>query len=124
MQLFIFEHRGEHPISRRRFFMRLVRNGGVALGVVVVSLAAGTVGYHWLGKLAWIDAFLNASMILGGMGPVGDITTAAGKLFAALFALYAGVIFLVIAAIMLTPVFHRVLHRFHWEAEKPGAGSR
>jgi hypothetical protein len=121
MQLFIFEHRGERPISRRRFFMRLAQNGGVALAVIVVSLVVGTAGYHWLGPMAWIDSFLNASMILGGMGPVGDIPTSAGKVFASLFALYAGVIFLVIAAVMLTPVFHRVLHRFHWDAKSaPG----
>lgn len=68
----------------------------------------------------WIDAFLNACMLLGGMGPVGDLPNDASKLFASLFALYSGLVFLILAALLLTPVFHRVLHRFHWEAKQRG----
>jgi len=73
------------------------------------------VGYHWFESLPWVDSFLNASMLLGGMGPVDMPQTESGKLFAGFYALYAGMLFLVLAAILLAPVFHRVLHRFHLE---------
>ena len=73
------------------------------------------IGYHWLAHQSWVDAFLNTSMLLGGMGPVGDLPNDTAKIFAGLFALYAGLLFLVVAILLLTPVFHRVLHRFHWE---------
>ena len=78
----------------------------------------GTLGYHVFAGKPWIDAFLNAAMLLGGMGPVGDIEGTSGKLFAAGFALYSGLVFLVAAGLMLAPVVHRVLHKFHWEAER------
>lgn len=81
------------------------------------SLAIGIAGYHWIAGFGWIDALLNASMLLGGMGPVGDLTNDAAKLFASAFALYSGIVFLVLAGLVLGPVFHRVLHRFHWEAD-------
>jgi len=77
------------------------------------------VGYHWIARLSWVDAFENASMLLGGMGPVGEISTDAGKIFSGLYALYAGVIFLAVTALMLAPVVHHVLHRFHWEMNRP-----
>jgi len=77
--------------------------------------AAGTVGYHVIAGFSWVDSFLNASMLLGGMGPVGDLPNDSAKLFASVFALYSGLLFLVAAGLMLAPVFHRVLHRFHWE---------
>ena len=75
-------------------------------------------GYRYYERLPWLDAFLNAAMLLGGMGPVEDPQTAGGKLFAGLYALYAGPVFLVATAIILAPVVHRVLHKFHWEAPK------
>jgi hypothetical protein len=75
-------------------------------------------GYRYYERLPWLDAFLNAAMLLGGMGPVEDPQTAGGKLFAGLYALYAGPVFLVATAIILAPVVHRVLHKFHWEATK------
>jgi hypothetical protein len=124
MDIFRFEHRGQPPLSTRRFLARLARHGGVAVAVIAVSLAVGVAAYHWLAGFGWLDAFLNASMILGGMGPVGDIRSASGKVFASLYALYAGVVFLVVAALMLSPVFHRVIHRFHWDADQPGSGRR
>ena len=117
MHVFKFEHRGQPPISRRAFLLRLVRLGGLAGTIIVGSLAIGMAGYHWLGGFEWIDAFLNAAMILGGMGPIGDLKRSPAKIFAGLYALYAGIVFLVVAATMLTPVFHRVLHRFHWDAD-------
>lgn len=112
------EHRGQPPVSRRRFIGRMLRQGGYAAGLLGVSLLIGTAGYHWLAPTSWTDGFLNAAMLLGGMGPVGDIDRTAGKWFAAFFALYAGMLFLVITALLLTPVFHRVLHRYHWEADR------
>src|SRR5579872_1312260 len=117
MNFFEFEHRGQPPLGMRAFLMRMVQHGGLATTIVVGSLAIGMAGYHWLAGFRWVDAFLNAAMILGGMGPVGDLETSAAKIFAGVYALYAGMVFLVAAAIILTPVFHRVLHRFHWDAE-------
>ena len=101
---------------RRRFRSHLAQNAGIAGIALTVSLAAGMAGYHWLAPMSWIDAFVNASMLLGGMGPVDDPKTDEGKLFAGFYALYAGLVFLVVAGVLLAPVVHRVLHRFHWEA--------
>lgn len=112
-----FEHKTDPPLPRRAFFARLARHGGYAAMLTAASLLIGMSGYHWIAGQSWVDSFLNASMLLGGMGPVGVLTNTAGKVFAGLFALYAGVIFLFVAAIMLAPVFHRVLHKFHWERE-------
>lgn len=111
----MYEHRTAPLLSRRRFSLRLLQHGGAALAAMIVSLAVGTVGYHILGELRWVDAFENASMILGGMGPVDPIGSTAGKLFASCYALYSGVVFLVIAGLLFAPVFHRLLHRFHLE---------
>mgnify|MGYP001417837953 FL=1 len=74
-------------------------------------------GYHTLVNLPWVDAFLNASMLLGGMGPIDPPTTSAGKLFAGIYALYAGLVFLVGVGVFLAPVIHRILHRFHWNED-------
>jgi ABC-type Fe3+ transport system permease subunit len=116
----MFEHRRQRPISRRRFVGRLLHSAAYAGGLVGGSLVIGTAGYHWLGGQGWIDSLLNAAMLLGGMGPVGDLPSTAGKLFAAGFALYAGMVFLIVAGLLLTPLFHRVLHLFHWEADAKG----
>jgi hypothetical protein len=86
---------------------------------VVFSLVIGMIGYHWVAHLPWIDAFQNSAMLLGGMGPVGEVHNTAGKIFAGVFALYAGLVFLAISALVLTPVFHHALHRFHWDVEHP-----
>ena len=96
-----------------RFLRRLLSHFSLALALTVFSLALGTVGYHFLAGAAWVDAFLNASMLLGGMGPVGDIATTAGKLFASFYALYAGLMFITVSGIVLSPILHRVLHKFH-----------
>ena len=113
-----FEHRKQPPVSRQHFVQRLARHGGYALAIVGVSLVVGAGGYHWLAHFSWVDSVLNAAMLLGGMGPVGDLPEDAAKLFAAGFALYSGLVFLVVAGLVLGPVFHRVLHRFHWEADR------
>ena len=115
----MYEHRSQPLISQREFVRRLGLNGSYALVVIVVSLAVGMVGYHWLAHQSWVESFLNTSMLLGGMGPIGDLPSDAAKIFAGLFALYAGLVFLVVAILLLTPVFHRVLHHFHWEINAP-----
>ena len=107
------EHARAPLLPRRRYLRRLLRNLAVASGLVAGSLGIGTAGYHVFCRLAWIDAFLNAAMILTGMGPVDRIETAAGKIFAALYALFSGVAFLSIAAVLFAPAIHRFLHRFH-----------
>jgi hypothetical protein len=119
--IFRYEHRGQRPLSTRRFVARLAQHGGVAAALIGVSLLVGLAAYHWLAGFGWVDSFLNAAMILGGMGPVGDIHSTSGKVFAGLYALYAGVVFLVVAALMLTPMFHRMIHRFHWDADAEAA---
>ena len=111
----MFEHRNQRLASSRTYRRRLVQSGTVGLITIVVSLAVGMAGYHWLESLEWLDAFVNASMLLSGMGPLHNPETAAGKLFAGIYALYSGFAVLVIAAIMFAPVVHRILHRFHIE---------
>src|SRR5689334_16796349 len=102
------------PMAPARVFAaHLARNGLIAASIVVVSLSAGAVGYHVLEHLPWLDAYLNASMILTGMGPVDRPATDGGKLFATLYALFCGLVFLFTAALLLTPVIRRVLHRLH-----------
>ena len=117
-----YESHDQPPLSRRAFYRRMLRHGGVVGILVAGSVVLGTAGYHWLGEARWIDAFLNACMLLGGMGPVGEIPNAAGKIFAALFALYAGLVFLVSATIIITPVVHRLIHRMHWDSAHGGRG--
>lgn len=85
--------------------------------LVVGSLGAGMAGYQYFESLAWRDAFLNAAMLLGGMGPVNAPQTPGGKLFAGIYALYAGLAFLIVAGILFAPVVHRLLHLFHWDRE-------
>ena len=114
------------PLSRPAFRLRMLRHGGLAILVVVVSLGIGMAGYWYFepeGVHDWRDAFLNAAMLLGGMGPVHQPKTDAGKVFAGLYALYAGLVFLVIVALLFAPILHRLLHRFHWgesEARRKG----
>lgn len=95
------------------FLGRIASHAALALGLLGLSLAMGVLGYRYLAGLPWIDALLNAAMILGGMGPVGNIDSTAGKLFASLYALYCGVAFLAISAVLIAPFAHRLLHRFH-----------
>ena len=109
----MFEQRTEPLLSRRAFLLREARFGAVALSLILGSLIAGILGYHYFESLSWIDALVNASMILGGMGPVNELKTTAGKLFASFYALYSGIIFLVIAGLFFAPILHRILHSFH-----------
>jgi len=102
-------------LSRAKFARRLLVHIAAAMALLIVSLFSGMLGYVRFEHLSWIDAFLNAAMLLGGMGPVNPPLTDAGKLFAGMYALYAGLVFIVSAALLLTPLIHRLLHRFHWE---------
>jgi hypothetical protein len=113
-----FEHRHEPlaPLSVLRW--RLARSAMTAFVVLGLWLAVGTVLYHWLGGLGWIDSIYNASMIAGGMGPVDPIHSVAAKLFASAYAVLSGALLLVGVSILLTPLFHRVLHEFHVEADE------
>ena len=107
----------KHPLLPRLYFIRRMSlHFAAALGVVCVSLLIGMTGYVRLERLSWLDAFLNAAMLLGGMGPVESPQTPGGKLFAGVFALYAGLVFLVVASLVLAPVIHRILHKFHLQA--------
>jgi len=108
-----WERRHQPLLPRRQFILRLGRWSAIAFAVVVVSLTIGICGYHFLEKLPWIDALLNAAMILGGMGPVDRIKTDAGKLFASFYALYSGLALISVAGLLLAPVVHRFLHKFH-----------
>ena len=104
------------PVYRRR----MLTSAGLAAATLGVSLAIGIAGYHWWGGLGWLDALVNASMILGGMGPVDPITRPSGKWFAAAYALYSGVALLTSVGILFTPAVHRLLHRFHIEEGDTG----
>jgi uncharacterized membrane protein len=115
-----FEPRSQPPIPRSQFYKRLAHHGRYALVLVLFSLGIGMAGYHWLGERSWVDSFLNASMIMSGMGPVGDFPNDRSKIFAGLYALYSGLVFLVVAVLLMTPVFHRLMHKFHWEDPKDG----
>ena len=108
-----WERRHQPLLPRAQFILRLGRWVGIAIAVVVISLAGGMCGYHFLEKLPWMDALLNASMILGGMGPVDPIKTGAGKIFASFYALYSGLAIISVAGLLLAPVVHRFLHKFH-----------
>ena len=110
------ERRAEPVIPTHRFIMRLAHSGIIAVLLIALSLFVGMVGYHVLEDLSWMDGFLNASMILGGMGPVNVPITFGGKLFAGLYALYCGLAVLLVAGVILAPVAHRVLHTFHMES--------
>jgi hypothetical protein len=105
-------------VSRRLFLRRVTRNAVAAGAFLAFSLAVGTVGYHHFGNIGWLDGFLNASMILTGMGPVDKMESAGGKLFAAFYALYSGVGFLTTVVVLLAPIHHRLLHKFHLDAEE------
>lgn len=114
---FRYERRHQRPLPRRHFIRRFLAHVALTLALGAVSLVIGMAGYHHYEHLGWMDAFLNASMLLGGMGPVNTPQSDAGKLFAGGYALYSGMVFLIAFGIILAPMFHRVLHRFHWEEE-------
>ena len=111
----MYESKSQTPATRTHFIRRLFLQIIWAVVLLVFSLMIGMTGYVVFENLSWVDAFLNTAMLLGGMGPVNPPQTVGGKLFAGFFALYAGLVFIVSAALLFTPVFHRLLHHFHWD---------
>jgi hypothetical protein len=112
----MYEKRVETVAPARVFARRVARHTAIAGLLVAGSLALGMAGYHGLEGLPWLDAFVNAAMLLGGMGPVDPLHTSAGKLFAGCYALYCGLVVIVAAGLLLAPFVHRMLHRFHLDA--------
>ncbi len=124
----MFEHRHESLLPRPLFYWRLFKFGLLSFGLAAGSLFLGIVGYRLLEGMSWLDAFVNAAMILGGMGPVTELHTRAGKFFAGCYALYCGLVVIISVGILIAPVFHRFLHHFHLDVERedgragPGKG--
>lgn len=115
-----FEHRSQPVVSGEHFRRRLTRNAMAAGALIAGSLAVGMVGYRVTEGYTWIDAYLSASMILSGMGPVGEVRTTAGKLFAGTYALYSGLVVVFSASLVLAPLVHRFFHRLHVDSEETG----
>jgi hypothetical protein len=115
----MFEHHSAPLLPRQVFLRRMARHGGFALVLLTVSWAGGAAGFHALAGQPWIDAQLNAAMLLGGMGPIGEIQTDGGKVFASFYALYAGLVFIAVGAVLLAPIAHRLLHKFHVAEDRP-----
>lgn len=114
----MYEHKAHQPIPRKRFVKRVLLHIAAALVLLLFSLLLGMAGYEYFERLPWRDAFLNSAMLLGGMGPVNAPQTDGGKVFAGLYALYAGLAFLIGAGVVFTPILHRVMHKFHWEEDR------
>jgi len=112
-RLLRYEHHSQPVLSRTQFVKRILGHIFLAFSLLVISLGIGVLGYHYSAGLSWLDALMNAAMILGGMGPVNVIAYDSGKLFATFYALYAGVAFLAISAVLIAPFAHRLLHRLH-----------
>lgn len=115
-KLLDYEARKQPLASRRRFVSRVAVSMLVVLAIIGVSLLGGMLGYAHFEGMSWLDAFVNAAMILSGMGPVEPLKTEAGKLFAGCYAIYSGLIVILITGIVLAPIAHRILHRFHVDA--------
>lgn len=116
--MFNLEHKKSRLATKKQFRNRLVKATMLSVVIFVVSLTIGVVGYHSLAGLPWTDSFLNASMILGGMGPVDTLTEKGAKLFAGCYALFSGVAFISSMAIFITPILHRFLHKFHLDSSE------
>jgi len=110
-----FERHGQPVASRRKFAGRMAIAIGLWMFLTVVGLTIGIAGYAGFEGMSFVDAFVNAAMILSGMGPMGELKTTAGKIFAGLYAIFSGLIIIVATGFVLAPIFHRVLHRFHVE---------
>lgn len=109
----MYEASKQRLASRRQFYKRLINNFLAGLLIILCSLTIGIIGYKYTEDMPWIDAYVNASMILSGMGPVSELKTFAGKAFAGTYALFSGIVFLIVIAVILAPLFHRFLHKFH-----------
>ncbi len=112
-----YETKHEALLSRTDFWLRVSRNSAFTLLLIALSLLVGMCGYHFLEQQSWLDAFVSASMILAGMGPVSPLETVGGKLFASCYALYSGLALVLLSGLLIAPVLHRAFHRFHLEDE-------
>ena len=113
----MYEHKRQPLLPKPIFIRRVLKNSATGSALIAGSLGIGVLGYHFLVNLSWLDALLNASMILTGMGPIDPIKTVVGKLFASAYALFSGIMFLSVAGLLLAPVAHRFFHKFHLEME-------
>jgi hypothetical protein len=111
----VLEHHRQPVAPLGVFILRIAKSVSIAFFIVAIALSIGVLAYHYIENFPWVDAILNAAMILGGMGPVGELHTTSGKLFASAYALFSGLIFMIVAAILFAPILHRFLHRFHLE---------
>lgn len=111
----MFEHRRQKIAPANVFIRRLAAYVGIAILLILAALFIGIAGYHWLAGLGWVDSLLNASMILGGMGPVNSLTSTNAKIFASLYALFSGLVFIAVMGIVFSPIVHRMLHKFHFD---------
>ena|SRR5437763_13493364 len=114
----MYERRTDRLLTPVQFARRVIRHFGYSVLATAIALGAGVVGYHVLAGLGWIDALLNASMILGGMGPVDQLKTDGAKIFASLYALFCGLVFIGVLGLLLAPFIHRVMHRLHMDYEE------
>ncbi len=114
----MFEHRTHPLLEKVAFVRRVVHHLLIAFVVITAGLGIGVLGYHYLADLGWVDSLLNASMILGGMGPVDPLHTRIAKVFASFYALFSGLVFIGVASLVVAPFAHRVLHRFHLDGEE------
>lgn len=111
----MYEHLKQRPLPRARFVARALAHFGIGLGAIAAALGVGIAGYHFIAGLQWVDALLNASMILGGMGPVDALHSSGAKVFASFYALFSGLVFIAVLAVLLAPFLHRLLHKLHME---------
>jgi hypothetical protein len=109
----MFERKNEKLAPFPVFIGRVAASLGMAVCMIAVALSIGLCGYHWIAGFGWVDAYLEASMILGGMGPVNPLKTDGAKIFAATYALFSGLVFIAIMGIIISPIVHRMLHKFH-----------
>jgi len=113
----MYESRQQPLLTHAQFLRRVFGHVAVAIGMAVFALFVGMAGYHWLAGLNWVDSLLNASMILGGMGPVDALKTDAAKIFASFYAIFSGLVFISLLGLLLAPFIHRLMHRFHIDEE-------
>ncbi len=114
-----FEHRRQPLLPRRQFYHRMARSTLAGLALVTGSLAIGMIGYRYFEDLSWLDAYVNAAMLLSGEGPLASLKTAGGKMFAGVYAIFCGIAIITSTAVIFAPVVHRIFHKFHLADENP-----
>ena len=113
----MYENRSEPLLTRAQFARRVLWHLAIAISAIAAALSIGVIGYHLLAGFGWVDSFLDASMILGGMGPVGELRSDGAKIFASLYALFSGLFFIAMLGLLLAPFLHRLAHRLHVDEE-------